>query len=409
MGKFNILSLDGGGSWAYIQARVLGHLYPQFSNREILSKFDLVAANSGGSLCLAAMLAFPDEKPSFAADLFADDKKRATIFSRIKGFQKIPQFLGGQFVARYYAKKKYQGIKEVLGPPADYLLKDIGVKIGLPNLQVLVCNYNYYTQRAVIFRSIKKGDTGNVNLKITLAMAIHGSSNAPIFYFDEPAQLPIGDKGEIGYYWDGAVGGNNNPTLVALTEAISMGIPLEDIGLFSIGTATVRRPVHKIDPLPTETDGLKEKFTSSNTIADTIKLATAILQDPPDSASIYAHTFLKSEGLRNGVDRLVRINPFLTPQLVNKVLWAIPDKIKAQGGDAIQTFKQSLELDMDAVAPEDFKVVKWVTDQYLANNLKNQPIIANSDFTCRIGDEDFPKAEAHWHQLMGTSSTNPLV
>ena len=52
--KFRILSLDGGGSWALIQVRALQAIYgdPDKKGHEILSDFDMVAANSGGSIMI---------------------------------------------------------------------------------------------------------------------------------------------------------------------------------------------------------------------------------------------------------------------------------------------------------------------------------------------------------------------
>ncbi|MDE3084467.1 MAG: patatin-like phospholipase family protein, partial [Verrucomicrobiota bacterium] len=54
-GRHRILSLDGGGSWALIEVRALLALYGDVSGREVLSKFDLVSANSGGSIVAAAL------------------------------------------------------------------------------------------------------------------------------------------------------------------------------------------------------------------------------------------------------------------------------------------------------------------------------------------------------------------
>jgi hypothetical protein len=51
MDRYRILSLDGGGSWALIQVKALIELFgPDKPGREILQDFDLVAANSGGSI-----------------------------------------------------------------------------------------------------------------------------------------------------------------------------------------------------------------------------------------------------------------------------------------------------------------------------------------------------------------------
>ncbi len=51
-----ILSLDGGGSWGALEVRALQELYGAGARgREVLGRFDLVAANSAGALILAAL------------------------------------------------------------------------------------------------------------------------------------------------------------------------------------------------------------------------------------------------------------------------------------------------------------------------------------------------------------------
>ena len=45
---YKILSLDGGGSWALIQARVLLDMYGDISGHKLLQEFDMVISNSGG-------------------------------------------------------------------------------------------------------------------------------------------------------------------------------------------------------------------------------------------------------------------------------------------------------------------------------------------------------------------------
>ena len=51
---FRVLSLDGGGSWALIEVRTLITLFGEnATGHQVLRNFDLVAANSGGSLVLA--------------------------------------------------------------------------------------------------------------------------------------------------------------------------------------------------------------------------------------------------------------------------------------------------------------------------------------------------------------------
>src|SRR5689334_9790504 len=62
MADYRILSLDGGGSWALIQVMTLIDLYSakrdgtDVTGHQVLKKFDLAAANSGGSLTLAGLI-----------------------------------------------------------------------------------------------------------------------------------------------------------------------------------------------------------------------------------------------------------------------------------------------------------------------------------------------------------------
>jgi len=77
---FRVLSLDGGGTWALIEVRALMHLYgKEATGHQVLGNFDLVAANSGGSLVLAGLV----ENLSLEDILqyFLDENNRRSIFS----------------------------------------------------------------------------------------------------------------------------------------------------------------------------------------------------------------------------------------------------------------------------------------------------------------------------------------
>jgi len=84
---FRILSLDGGGCWALIQAKALLDIYGDVSGRVLLTNFDLVAANSGGSIVAAALAA--DFKPSDIVARFMDEGWRRRIFVDLHWYQKI--------------------------------------------------------------------------------------------------------------------------------------------------------------------------------------------------------------------------------------------------------------------------------------------------------------------------------
>jgi len=56
---YKILSLDGGGSWSILQLLTLKERFkneiPTLNGHAILREFDMVIANSGGSIVLAAL------------------------------------------------------------------------------------------------------------------------------------------------------------------------------------------------------------------------------------------------------------------------------------------------------------------------------------------------------------------
>jgi patatin-like phospholipase/acyl hydrolase len=54
---YRILALDGGGAWALIQVEALIALYGEATRgHDVLSRFDMAAANSGGSLVLGGLV-----------------------------------------------------------------------------------------------------------------------------------------------------------------------------------------------------------------------------------------------------------------------------------------------------------------------------------------------------------------
>jgi patatin-like phospholipase/acyl hydrolase len=72
---YRILSLDGGGTWALIQAKVLMDMYGADTDGEkILANFDLVAANSGGGIVAAGLIA--NLTPAKILNLFFDGNLR---------------------------------------------------------------------------------------------------------------------------------------------------------------------------------------------------------------------------------------------------------------------------------------------------------------------------------------------
>ncbi len=73
-----IPTLDGGGSWALLQAMALKALAGDLPGRQILGQFDLAVANSGGSIVLGALI--KDLRPTDIGALFRDAAQRGRIF-----------------------------------------------------------------------------------------------------------------------------------------------------------------------------------------------------------------------------------------------------------------------------------------------------------------------------------------
>jgi patatin-like phospholipase/acyl hydrolase len=85
--SYKILSLDGGGSWSLIQARVLQDLYGDIRGHELLRQFDMVIANSGGALVLACLC--NDMEINEIISVFEDKEKRKQVFSALSFWEKL--------------------------------------------------------------------------------------------------------------------------------------------------------------------------------------------------------------------------------------------------------------------------------------------------------------------------------
>lgn len=208
---YKILSLDGGGTWALLQVLTLQHLfelkYPQREVRghEVLRHFDLVIANSGGSMVLAALSCNWTFKKTIA--IFEDQDKRSQIFSKLRRSERyfpvnILHSLGITSIgSRYSTTRKVAALKDILRIEDNdgkvirrldgVLLPDLPELMGKKSLQLVVTTFDIINRRAKLFRSFKGSKARAEQVagldhfdEINLVKAIHGSSNAPVNYFD---------------------------------------------------------------------------------------------------------------------------------------------------------------------------------------------------------------------------------
>lgn len=390
---YRVLSLDGGGSWALIQVKTLIDLYGDVTGHSVLQDFDLAAANSGGSIVLGGLVC--NFRLSKLLDLFQQESVRREIFSPSSSWSDwvVRKVLG--VGPKYSTTEKLIALRNELSPVGDEPLPEAVAQVArngrIDPLRILIIGFDYDRNHAMFFRSsptdapgLGKGDASEV----TLAEAIHASTNAPVNYFDAPAVTRTGDR-----YWDGAITGCNNPVLVAVTEAVCAGAKPEEIVALSLGTGTVALP-WPADA--SEGAPLFQTRSKLGLIPDLKKLAGAILDDPPDMASFLAHV---QTGLGSGVpqdsdSRIVRMNPLVSPIGSPQQGWSLP------GSMSLDEFTYLASLDMDAVDDKQVAAIGKYTDLWLNDRALNQPIRMNHDTLKReIGQERYSEAKRAWLAL----------
>ena len=436
---YNILSLDGGGSWALIQVKCLQRLFSKAkTGHEILRCFDLVAANSGGSIVLAALVAnlpLPE-----ILRLFQTQAIRTDIFSRSNTLW--PLFHGVTGVGPQYstahklvALKKHLAALESrhLSPPAKgeiatLRLADVPAYVagaGAKGPHVLIPTFDYNRQRATFFRSnpTSYGDSAYLQSRldssaprtlrskaIGLLDAVHASSTAPVNYFDAPAQVVIDDQ--PNYLWDGGVAGYNNPVLAAVTEALVNDVNANRIRVLSIGAGAKVYPVLLKGRSSNPLDLVTLPRAHDWFIRDLQKLATAVIGAPPDAASFVAFSalnpgfvprLLQNPALLN--QNFIRANPSIQAELVGSQ-WRIPVKFEQHASPSQRnaTIAALRKLELDAISPQEVDLVVKVCDAWLADELPNQPIRASSTLQCLIGQDTFTEVENLFHQLFPCAS-----
>ncbi len=445
---YKILSLDGGGSWALIQARVLQDIYGDINGHELLRKFDLVIGNSGGAMVLAALC--NDMKPSEIIAVFRSEEKRKQIFSRLK-FSEFNLLSILRSVIKnlaigpkYSAAQKRKGLVDVLEmydgerikkgflPIVKTPLSQLPKIIGKEDLQIIITGFDYFKERATFFRSNPVSRTDKFNKKyyeVTLGDAIHASSNAPVNYFQEYAKAdleclqPGEQEKKINWYWDGAVAGFNNPVLAGLIEAMTNEVqrPLDDFKILSLGTGQKGKTIIVDQKYSTGNPVINDRYEKNKNkyfvLSDDSrqfkleigKMAQSILSDPPDTATFIAYSILNRE-LKNTAN-LVRINPCITPQFdKNTNEYVLPDAYKNEE----DKFKAILQMDMDAVEDEQVDLIvditnKFITEDITASYVPNQFIRGENDADNKLGFGSYREAKMRWLEVENGNKTKDMV
>jgi len=426
--SYKLLSLDGGGSWALIQARVLQDLYGDIRGHELLREFDMAIANSGGALVLACLC--NDMKINEIISVFEDGEKRKQVFSALSFWEKLKwRNIASSFTRvlgpRYSTERKLEGLRDVLKkadhlfhektierPIIDTPLNQLPLMIKKEKLELIIMGFDYFRRRSSFFRSNSKSVTDKFSeyFEVTLADAIHASSNAPVNYFDAPAaiNLSLFNKNDHRktWYWDGAVGGFNNPVLGGLIEAITNHpeVELQNYCILSIGTSTGSRTVltdlkYSTDPTmrdiyyKNKNNNLTITDTSSGFLSDVKKLATSILDDPPDFATFIAYSILDPTLTKNRA-KLVRINPCITPEKDGNNIYLVPKVYEKHDKEFIAL----MDLDMDAVEDDQVKLISDLCDKFIVTTrpcISNQ-LIRGDKNSIHLGQSTYKEAKEQW-------------
>ncbi len=385
MAKFRVLSLDGGGSWALIEAMALIDLYGgDTTGHQLLRQFDLAVANSGGSIVLGCLV--ENMKLKDILGFFLSFEKRKSVFVEKPHLRDTP---------KYKAAEKLVGLLAALPERGATLLPDAAAGIPSQNgapIHLLIMGFDYDRNCSRFFRSAPatgpawgNGDPAQVRL----ADAIHASSNAPVLFFDKPAEFPT-EPGKR--YWDGAVSGCNNPVLAGVTEAIVLGAKPDSIVALSLGTGTVLLP-------PRPVDALAEVFYAAQDdpglLHDVEKLAGAIVDDPPDAASFLAHVITGGPpGLPAPVDsHVVRMSPMISPVRNDAGNWVLPPGLDERAFQAVAA------LAMDAVAQDQVESIQNLAAAWIRGTVRNQPIRMDGNFDAEIGHNWYGGAKDAWQML----------
>jgi uncharacterized protein len=404
MAKFRILTMDGGGSWALIQAKTLLDIFGDISGHELLGKFSFVAANSGGSIVLAAML--DGQKLSDIVGMFESLSMRQQIFCALGVAAKLGHPLSEAVAGgpRYYASKKLDGLRALLPKAGGMKLadaRDAIVNSSGKKPHFMITSFDYDRVRAIYFRSDGGSKTASTNdtHQTTVAEAVHGSSNAPIKYFDAPAEVQCAK--DVRRCWDGGLAGFNNPVMAALAEVLGNGYQIDSTGaaaeieILSIGTGTVRLPVQDgtIDTV------LARPLLMNASFEEDLGVVTGvILDDPPDAATFQAHAVLGG-----GMDStsatvklpVVRLSPLVQPILSGGV-WTRPVGLEPnEDGDP---FDSLVKLDMDAVKDESVKLIDLLIQSWMNGDSLNQPIRAGDNLQCEIGHPKYSDGKNDWNK-----------
>jgi len=214
-----ILSIDGGGIKGLYSAAFLAGLESRFETK-ICNNFDLIAGTStGGILALALAAQIPSSKivefyKNWGPKIFPPKFK-------------VIRFLKSFVVSKYKTTVLEEALKDVFKDIklGDILYNNNSVSLCIPCI-------NAITGKPWVFKTAHDPNLLRDKDYYLWEVAL-STASAPIYF--PVAKIKIPDSSAVNLFVDGGLWANN-PTLVALTEALTYGKnKIDDIHILSLG------------------------------------------------------------------------------------------------------------------------------------------------------------------------------
>lgn len=233
---FRILSIDGGGIRGIIPARFLCELESHAGKLKgetarLCDYFDLICGTStGGIIAIGLALGMP------AGDILDLYRKNA---QRIFGQSNILYNLMRGIRMLTHAKHSNKGLAEVLEEAFVPYSSDGVTRLGHAKTRLVVPAYSAAQGKPVVFKTSHHTELTR-DYQVPAYRVALATSAAPTYFSAQTfsySDVVTGRNSTITNLVDGGVFANN-PALIGLTEALSIGIELPQIKLLSIGTGS---------------------------------------------------------------------------------------------------------------------------------------------------------------------------
>lgn len=224
--EFKILSIDGGGIRGIYPTQYLTlieqKLKEQGKASNLYQYFDLISGTSTGGIIAIGLglgMSALDLNKFYLENAKAIfGKKRSRLFRSKYNYKTLEGLLKSTF-------------KSTLNNNADLLL-------GHSNTRLCIPAYNAYSGRVNVYKTCHD-EKLHIDYKIPAYQVAMATSSAPT-YFD-PYEILYNENTEVKkskpYNIDGGIFANN-PTMIAILEAVALGYNLNEIKVLSFGTCT---------------------------------------------------------------------------------------------------------------------------------------------------------------------------